>query len=60
MNLELMGKYFIRSMNSLYGGNRACVRLGSIVGEYFKVRKELIQGFVMSPWLFNIYFDRVV
>ena len=30
------------------------------MGEYFDLRKGLRQGCVMSPWLFNIYFDRVV
>ena len=48
--------YLIRSMSNLYNGNRACVRLGSGVGEYFEVRK----GYVISPWLFNIFFSTVV
>ena len=33
--------YLIRSMSSLYNGSRACVRLGSIVGEYFFLRRVL-------------------
>ena len=33
--------YLIRSMSSLYNGSRACVRLGSRVGEYFEVRRGL-------------------
>ena len=55
-------EYLIRSMNSLYNESRACVRLGSIVGEHFEVRRGLRQGCVMSPWLFNIFFffDKVV
>ena len=52
--------YLIRSMSSLYNGSRACVRLGSRVWEYFKVRRVLRQGCVMFPWLFNIFFDKVV
>ena len=52
--------YLIRIMSSLYNGSRACVRLGSRVGEYFEVRRGLRQGFVMSPWLYNLLFDRVV
>ena len=52
--------YLIRSMSSLYNGSRACVRLGSRLGEIFEVRRGLRQGCVMSPWLFNIYFDKVV
>ena len=48
--------YLIRSMSSLYNGSRACMRLGSRVGEHFEVEKGLRQGCVMSPWLFNVFF----
>ena len=51
---------FIRSISSLYNGSRACVTLGSRVGEYFEVRRGLRQKCVMSPWLFKIFFDRLV
>ena len=54
-----VGGYLI-NMSSLYDGNRVCVRLGSRVGEYFEVRKGLRHGCVMSLWLLNILFDRVV
>ena len=52
--------YLIRSMSSLYNESRACVRLGSKVGKYFELRKGLKQGCIISPWLFNIFSDRVV
>ena len=52
MNAELMG-------TSSGLGSRSCVRLGSRVGEHFEVRKGLRQEYVMFPWLFNIYFDKV-
>ena len=47
-------------MSSLYNGSRACVRLGSKVGEIFEVRRWLRQGCVMSLFLFNIFLDKVV
>ena len=52
--------HLIRSMSSLYTVSRACVVLGSRVGEMFEVRRWLRQGCVMSTWLFNIFFDKVV
>ena len=36
--------YLIRSMNSLYNGSRAFVRLGSRVGEHFEVRRGVEIG----------------
>ena len=36
------------------------MRLGSCVGEYFEVKRGLRQGCVISLWLFNIFFDRVL
>ena len=47
-------------MSSLYDGSRPCVRLGSILGGYFEVRRELRQWYVKSPWFFNVSFNRRV
>ena len=47
-------------MQCFYVDSRACVRVGNDVSEWFPVNVRLRQGYVMSPWLFNIYVDRVV
>ena len=47
-------------MQSFYVDSRACVRVGNDVSEWFPVNVGLRQGFVMSPWLFNVYVDGVV
>ena len=47
-------------MPSFYVDNRACVRVGNDVSEWFPVNIRLRQGCVMSPWLFNVYVDSVV
>ena len=47
-------------MSSLYNESRAYVRLGNRLGEYFEVMRGLRQECVISAWLFNILFDRVV
>ena len=37
-----------------------CVRVGRNVSESFDVNVSIRQWWVMSPWLFNVYLDRVV
>ena len=52
--------YMNRSMSTLYDGNRTCVKFGSRVRKYYDLRMRLRQRHVISLWLFNIFFDRVV
>ena len=33
---------------------------GSKAGEYFEVKRDLRESCVISPWLFNIFFGKVV
>ena len=47
-------------MQSFYVDSRAGVRVGNDVSEWFPVNVGLRQGYVMSPWLFNVYMDGVV
>ena len=56
----LFGRRLLRGVKSLYVGNKACVRVGNEVSEWFPVRVGLRQGCVMSLWLFNLYIDGVV
>ena len=42
-------------MQSFYVDSKACVRVRIDVSEKFPVNVGLRQGYVMSPWLFNIY-----
>ena len=55
-----IGGRLLRGVKSLYGGSKACVRVGNEMSEWFPVRVGLRQGCVMSPWLFNLYIDGVV
>ncbi len=36
------------------------LRVGNGVSDWFPVRVCLRQGYVLSPWLFNVYVDGVV
>ena len=47
-------------MESFYKDSRACVRVGNYVSECFPVNVGLRHGYVMSPWLFNVYMHGVV
>ena len=46
--------------NFFFVDGRACVRVVMKVSESFPVNVGLIQGCVMSPWLFNINMNDVV
>ena len=60
LRLYGIGGRLLRGVKSLYVGSKACVRVGNEVSEWFPMRVGLRQGFVMSPWLFNLYIDGVV
>ena len=60
LRLNGIGGRLLRGVKSLHTGSKACVRVGNEVSEWFLVRVGLRQGFVMSPWLFNLYTDGVV
>ena len=40
---------------SFYVSSSACVRVGSDSSESFEVNVGLRQGWVMSPWVFNVH-----
>ena len=55
-----VGGKLLKAVQSFYVDSRAFVRVGNDVSEGFPVNVGLRQGCVMSPWLFNVYMDRVV
>ena len=48
------------SIKALYKESKACVRVEGKVTEEFMVEQGLRQGCPLSPWLFNVFLDRVV
>ena len=56
---RIRGK-LLKAVQSFYIDNRACVRVGNDVSEWFPVNVGLRQGCVISRWLFNVYIDAVV
>ena len=47
----------IKNMN---GYSSACVRVKGGEIERFRIYSGIREGFIMSPWLFNIYMDGVI
>ena len=50
-----VGGKLLKAVQSFYVDSRVCVRVGNDMSEWFPLNVELRQGFVMSPWSFNIY-----
>ena len=42
-------------MKNLYAGQEATVRTGHGTTDWFQIRKEVRQGCILSPCLFNLY-----
>ena len=55
-----VGGKLMKAVQSFYVDSRACVRVGNDATEWFPVNVGLRHGYVMSPWLFNVYMDGVV
>ena len=56
---EVGGK-LLKAVQSFCVYSRECVPVVNDVSEWFPVNVGLRQGYVMSPWFFNVYMDGVV
>ena len=56
---EINGQ-LLKAVQSLYEKSEACVRVCREEGEWFEVGVGLRQGYVMSPWLLNLFMDAVM
>ena len=50
----------LRSIKALYERGRARVKVEEMKSQWFRVNKGVRQGCTLSPWLFNLFLDRVV
>ena len=52
----------MRAIQSLYEGSEACVRVGGMLSGWFPIMisQGVRQGCVLSPWLFNVFMDRIM
>ena len=45
---------------NLYAGQEATVRTGHGTTDWFQIRKEVCQGCILSPCLFNLYAEYIM
>ena len=47
-------------LRNLYAGQEATVRTGHGTTDWFQIRKEVCQGCILSPCLFNLYTEYIM
>ena len=47
-------------LRNLYAGQEATVRTGHGTTDWFQIRKEIRQGCILSPCLFNLYAEYIM
>ena len=47
-------------LRNLYAGQEATARTGHGTTDWFQIGKEVYQGFILSPCLFNLYAEYVM
>ena len=60
--LEEMGitDYLTCLLRNLYAGQEATVRTGHQTTDWFQIRKEVYQGYILSSCLFNLYAEYIM
>ena len=46
-------------LRNLYAGQEATVRTGHVTTDWFQIGKEVHQGCILSPYLFNLYAEYI-
>ena len=47
-------------LGNLYAGQEATVRTGHGTTDWFQIGKGVRQGYILSPWLFNLYAEYIM
>ena len=47
-------------LRNLYEGQEATIRTGHGTTDWFKIGKEVCQGYILSPFLFNLYSEYIM
>ena len=52
--------HLIRLLKNLYAGQEATVRTGHRTMNWFKTGKGVHKGYILSPWLLNLYAEYIM
>jgi len=52
--------HLICLLRNLYAGQYATVRTGHGTTNWFQIGKGVRQGYILSPWLFNLYAEYIM
>ena len=52
--------HLICFLRNLYAGQEATVRTRQGTTDWFQIGKGLCQGYILSPWLFNLYAEYIM
>ena len=52
--------HLICLLRNLYAGQEATVRTGHGTTDWFQIGKEVLQGCILSPYLFNLYAEYIM
>ena len=52
--------HLTRLLRNLYAGQEATVRTGHGTTDWFQIRKGVHQGYILLPWLYNLYAEYIV
>jgi len=52
-----LGSKMLNAVTNMYDGSMACVRVNGGLSEWFVISIGVIQGCIMSLWLFNVHMD---
>ena len=47
-------------LTNVYSGQEATVRIGHGTTDWFQIGKGVLQGCILSPWLFNLYAEYIM
>ena len=58
--LKSWGYHLTCLLRSLYSGQEATVRTGHGTADWFQIGKGIHQGYILSPFLFNLYAEYIM